>query len=119
MSYCRWSTDNFRCDLYCYADVSGGYTTHVAGRRHGPEYTEMPEFDKTDPHCLDEWYAKSFVDIGLPHDGKSFNDPTLEDFLARVTSLRDMGYIVPDRAIENIKVEIEDEKREHDAIHQN
>ena len=29
MSYCRWSSDNFQCDVYCYADVSGGYTTHV------------------------------------------------------------------------------------------
>src|SRR5687767_6611694 len=33
MSYCRWSTDDFQCDLYCYEDVSGGFTTHVAGRR--------------------------------------------------------------------------------------
>jgi hypothetical protein len=26
MSYCRWSKE---CDVYSYADVSGGYTTHV------------------------------------------------------------------------------------------
>jgi len=30
MSYCRWSTDDFQCDLYCYGDCSGGFTTHVA-----------------------------------------------------------------------------------------
>lgn len=29
MSYCRWSSDNFKCDVYVYADVSGGWTTHV------------------------------------------------------------------------------------------
>lgn len=33
MSFCRWSSDNWMCDVYVYEDVSGGYTTHVAGRR--------------------------------------------------------------------------------------
>lgn len=33
MSYCRWSSDNWRCDVYVYEDVSGGWTTHVAGRK--------------------------------------------------------------------------------------
>lgn len=26
MSYCRWSTDDFKCDLYIYEDVAGGWT---------------------------------------------------------------------------------------------
>mgnify|MGYP000935111319 FL=1 len=34
MSYCRFSSDNFRCDVYVYEDCYGGWTTHVAGRRH-------------------------------------------------------------------------------------
>ncbi len=33
MSYCRWSSDFAECDVYVYEDVSGGWTTHVAGRR--------------------------------------------------------------------------------------
>lgn len=33
MSYCRWSSDWGECDIYCYADCMGGWTTHVAGRR--------------------------------------------------------------------------------------
>ncbi|MES2973336.1 MAG: hypothetical protein V4757_06990 [Pseudomonadota bacterium] len=33
MSYCRFSSDNWMCDVYVYEDVSGGWTTHVAGRR--------------------------------------------------------------------------------------
>lgn len=33
MSYCRFSSDNWHCDVYVYEDVSGGWTTHVAGRR--------------------------------------------------------------------------------------
>lgn len=33
MSYCRWSSMNWRCDAYVYEDCGGGWTTHVAGRR--------------------------------------------------------------------------------------
>lgn len=33
MSYCRWSSMNWQCDVYVYEDVSGGWTTHVAGSR--------------------------------------------------------------------------------------
>jgi hypothetical protein len=33
MSYCRWSSNNWMCDVYVYADVSGGYTTHIARSR--------------------------------------------------------------------------------------
>lgn len=34
MSYCRFSSNNFRCDVYVYEDVYGGWTTHVAAYRH-------------------------------------------------------------------------------------
>lgn len=34
MSYCRFSSNNFWCDVYVYEDVYGGWTTHVAGYRH-------------------------------------------------------------------------------------
>ena len=40
MSYCRWSSDRWQSDVYCYSDVIGGYTTHVARSRregHAPE----------------------------------------------------------------------------------
>lgn len=33
MSYCRWSSMNWMCDVYVYEDVDGGWATHVAGRR--------------------------------------------------------------------------------------
>lgn len=33
MSYCRFSSDNWMSDVYVYADVAGGWTTHVASRR--------------------------------------------------------------------------------------
>lgn len=47
MSYCRWSCDDFECDLYCYSDVSGGWTIHVAANRHvGKAPSVASAFDK-------------------------------------------------------------------------
>ena len=34
MSYCRFSSDNWRCDVYVYERSGGGWATHVAGNRH-------------------------------------------------------------------------------------
>lgn len=43
MSYCRFSSMNWRCDVYVYEDVSGGWTTHVAGRRRSiPPVPDLP-----------------------------------------------------------------------------
>ena len=33
MSYCRFSSMNWKSDVYVYADVMGGWTTHVASRK--------------------------------------------------------------------------------------
>lgn len=33
MSYCRFSSTNWKSDVYVYEDCGGGWTTHVAGRR--------------------------------------------------------------------------------------
>ena len=33
MSYCRFSSMNWMCDVYVYEDCSGGWTTHVASNR--------------------------------------------------------------------------------------
>jgi hypothetical protein len=43
MSYCRWSSDNFMCDVYVYEAVYGGWTTHVAGNKSiFPPIPELP-----------------------------------------------------------------------------
>ena len=54
MSYCRWSTDNFKCDLYCYEDVNGGFTTHVASNRPSPPYPYEGSYDEFFKLCLDK-----------------------------------------------------------------
>ncbi len=43
MSYCRWSSMNWRCDVYVYEHCAGGWTTHVAGRRRiFPPIPDLP-----------------------------------------------------------------------------
>ncbi len=44
MSYCRWSSDDWQCDVYVYEDASGGWTCHVANRRHVFDDTYPGEF---------------------------------------------------------------------------
>lgn len=116
MSYCRWSSDNWKCDLYCYEDVNGGWSTHVAGNRI------VGEVPPVDMRLLIEGDAENwqiqyrnqhaFLDkckrepITLPHAGESFNDATLESFRNRVSTLKELGYHVPDFVFDEIDEEI-------------
>ena len=114
MSYCRWSSDDYQCDVYVYPDSRGGWTTHVAGRRviFGaplPEPAPLPhpftdaQFDAwADRHrkVQDMLDMAERVDIGLPHDGETFNDPTPGDCAERLQSLRNAGYNVPQYAVD-------------------
>lgn len=116
MSYCRWSSDNWNCDLYCYEDCHGGWTTHVAGqKKHHPDGKPCPEYviDKGPEVFRDTYMAQqAWLDecvhkpIGLPHDGESFNDPDLESFKARLLYLRGVGYSFPDYVLEAVDEEI-------------
>lgn len=120
MSYCRYSDDDFQCGVYCYADVHGGYTTHVARSRPiliGP----FPE--RVDPRVdCDAWLARHMmimdvmenverVPIDLPHAGEHFNDDTIEDLLVRLESLKQTGHNVPDFVIEEIRAEIAENEK--------
>ena len=118
MSYCRWSSNNWDCDLYCYADVSGGYTTHVAENRivgevpkeppitQGMTDAEWAEYFKAHRAQMDWLKTAKHKHIGLPYDGQSFNDDTLAEFLDRVVWLRDTGYHVPEYVIQDIREEM-------------
>ena len=115
MSYCRWSSDDFSCDVYCY-ESSGGFETHVAGNRVIGDIPKIPSFISSHP---DVWLKAhkaqmAFLDtcerkpIGLPCDGMAFTDPDLPSFLSRLESLKQMGYIVPDWVIKSVKQDIKE-----------
>ena len=124
MSYCRWSTNDFQCDLYCYEDVGGGWTTHVACKRlllpdNVPPPVAPPKDDSPAEHerWANEWLARHAamrpiidaakrVPIGLPYDGESFNDPDLKSFLDRLLHLREVGYVFPDYVLDRVREEM-------------
>lgn len=115
MSYCRWSSDDFQCDVYCYADTLGGYATHVAANRAIPA-EPLPPKVPFDPQHMDAWLARHEKvmgmiakaerhPIGLPHDGESFNDPSPDLAADRLMELREAGYRVPQYAIDALRQE--------------
>ena len=116
MSYCRWSSDNFKCDVYCYEDVMGGYTTHVANSKPVGDLPEMPSINMPKEEWKNKYkeYREAFdkvenEKIGLRHDGETFNDETLEDFLDRLLYLKEVGYHIPDYVFDDIREEIKEE----------
>lgn len=115
MSYCRWSSNDFRCDVYVYEDCAGGWTTHVAGNRVRRDANDRPiHFDWHQPHVTgdyDAWAAENLSAIGLPHDGETFNDPTPGECADRLEALRALGYNVPQYAIDELREEALDAPR--------
>lgn len=119
MSYCRWSSMNWMCDVYVYEDVSGGWTTHVAGARrtrepqpgdklpksHPASETEIKEWMESHRATMDDLENIPMEAIGLSHDGETFNDPTPGACADRLEVLRTEGYAVPDYAIATLRDE--------------
>lgn len=123
MSYCRWSSYGWKCDVYVYEDAGGGWTTHVASRKR-VSATPCPELDweawrslpeKERAEAFSAWHkserewldSSTLVDIGLEFDGERFNDPTPEACAATLRMLKGVGYWVP----EDVIVELENEHR--------
>lgn len=116
MSYCRWSSDDFACDLYCY-ESSNGFETHVADNRVVGEVPKQLNWDAPDFMASHKAQMVFMRDaerepIGLPLDGESFTDSTLEDFRARLTELRTIGYRFPDSVLVTVDEEIQDHMAE-------
>lgn len=117
MSFCRWSSDNWHCDLYCYEDSSGGITTHVAHNRVIGEIPEAPmslimdgkykKFLKLHKKQMAFLEEAKHEKIGLPHDGLSFNDLDYVSFLVRLQQLREAGYNFPNYVFEIVREQIQ------------
>lgn len=115
LSYCRWSNDDFQCDLYCYEHINGMFVTHVAVNR--PVYNEPLPPDINISEDQDGWFKRhkkimEMLDnahsknIGLKYDNETFEDSTLEEFLETLLMLKAEGYHFPDYVIESVKEEI-------------
>ena len=116
MSYCRWSSNDFLCDVYVYEHVHGGWTTHVATHKRVYKQPLPPPIDIDAPdranRFVERWAAvdaieRELVPIGLPDDGKTFEDATPGKCADRLEGLMATGYMVPQSAIDTLREEDE------------
>ncbi len=110
MAYCRFSTDDFQCDVYVYEDVDGGYTIHVAKiclvyNDPIPPKVPMSDIDAFIERrtIMDEIYkCADEAPTPLQYAGKSFNYDTATDAAAFLQELKHLGYRVPDSVIKDL-----------------
>ena len=114
MAFCRWSSMDFGCDLYCY-ESEQGIVTHVASQR---VVGEVPKVESSlFLQLSEETFVQKFLEqqraqfhfletaerkpIGLKYDGQTFYDDK-ESFLIRLNMLREEGYRFPNITQEDI-----------------
>lgn len=117
MSYCRWSSDNSKCDIYAY-EAEDGFYIHVANMKivGDPPVADISLVQKgaTDEYMRQykdrsKWMdAAEYVCIGLPFDGKTFVMPDIEEFYRKMKELKEIGYHIPEGIIESIEAEIKE-----------
>jgi hypothetical protein len=119
MSYCRWSSDQFKSDIYCY-ESDHGFVIHVAAARlvsdrPRPE-RKADAVSMDDPNwvqlSLEDWHAFSaWCDaarrepIKLEHAGEQFVEATACECADRLRQLRELGYYVPQYALDALDEE--------------
>ena len=119
MSYCRFSTDDYQCDVYAYDDCMGGITIHVAGSRY--IYAEpLPPHVPFSTENLDAWMERhnkvmAMVEaagrekIKAKHAGESFYGLDQDSAVALMEELKSLGYKFPDDVVDAMQEEVEDE----------
>ena len=122
MSYCRWSCDDFQCDVYVYEHCHGGWVIHIADlRRTPPAETRPAPLDPPDwwahgkaaadafmrrRDAVRDWLATApSLPIGLPHDGETISTETPAECADELERLRSVGYNVPEHAIDELRAE--------------
>jgi len=120
MSYCRWSSDAYQCDIYAFAHVQGTWEVWVAANRHvsttpRPVVPSMPV-----PHAnptewvtwsagqvsTSQWLAQcDLKPIGLSCDGEQFSLGSPGEAADKMEELRALGYNVPQYAIDALREE--------------
>lgn len=94
MSICRFSTDDFQCDLYIYEDIAGCITVHTAH-----SHTGRPIFLDDDVLRTVAEIVHSSTPIQDPRAGKTFHCNG-EEAVALVKDLRAAGFAFPDYVLD-------------------
>lgn len=136
MSYCRFSSDNWRSDVYVYEHYLGGIAIVVAAnkiRGFAPPLIHLPyryivldgEGTKLSrlryhlvlrlfmlSHKIQMWYVRRAPrrNITLPYAGEQLTVETPREAIATLKALQALGYHVPERALRMLALEAEDAK---------
>jgi len=114
MSYCRWSSNDFQCDVYVYEHVGGYWVIHIAENRTVFKDPIPPKIDpvkdvngwiKREKLVTEMSHRSKREKIGLPYDGETFYESNQLDTANRLKELKKIGYMVPDYAIEELENE--------------
>ena len=114
MSYCRWSSDDFRCDIYAYP-TDDGVTVVLTKNRY--DFTPPPRLPENATrfrrlerrqaiHALLE--DAPLIPIDLPYAGEWRDRITHEEAAEWLTELRELGYNFPVDVIDAIKEDMHD-----------
>lgn len=122
MAYCRFSTDDFQCDVYAFAHCEGGFAIYVAARRrvyHRPLPPPLPWPAAAATRAQRRRWVRKFMrrdravrragrhlkPIGGPFDGAHFREPTIAAAIARLEALHRAGYRYPATVLDELKEE--------------
>lgn len=112
MAYCRWSSDNWKSDVYVYEGAN--WVVHVAGSRRLGLDTLPPDpisvlCSNDNSAWLDAYnkhramlQALPFEEIKLPHAGTSMEFAEPGRCARFLRELRDLGYHIPNGVIETL-----------------
>ena len=114
MSYCRWSSDDYQCDIYAY-ESEDGFVVHVATNRRTPD-EPFPEPVSYHEAGFEAWMdrerrvvemmkASPSKLLNLPHDGESSSFDTAVECAIELERLKGCGYNVPQYAIDALREE--------------
>lgn len=107
MSYCRWSTDDYQCDLYVYDHYDGYISINVAGRRRVPSKPLPPKIPLTkdnvdaylarDKYIRENCYPEDCEWVNVPEKwaGKSFCIYDHEEAAQLVMQMMQDGVVCP------------------------
>lgn len=115
MSYCRWSSDDFRCDVYAY-ESDAGYIVHVANRMYLGDIPRVPFILDVSNEEWSKAYKEQheFLEkaeqrkIGLEYDGQTFQYDSLAEMLGGLRGIKDKGYRIPKWVFDAILEEIQE-----------
>lgn len=112
MSYCRWSTNSFRCDVYVYA-AQDNWVIHVAGNKlvFPEDLPDEPSLEDIDGWLEHFRLVQQLIDkvqrvpLNLGHDGETFELGSPGECADTLAMLADCGYRVPVGVIAELRQE--------------